>query len=133
MQYNFSVFIACAYGLQQVLFESRVVHGYSALEVIYLGKPAAPVSVVEERATVQSFFFKQPAAQPKLQEPPKEKAISCELERLKGEFTLEPGIYSLRHLKCAALHGNLERLFPLNASTPHSCRIRHSHCITSRL
>ncbi|CDJ49736.1 IQ calmodulin-binding motif domain-containing protein, putative [Eimeria brunetti] len=82
-----------------VLFESQIVHGYSALEILYTKKPAAPVSVAEERVVVQSFFFKKPLEQPKAQEPPKEKAISCELERLKGEFTLEPGVYSLRHLK----------------------------------
>ncbi|CDI74185.1 IQ calmodulin-binding motif domain-containing protein, putative [Eimeria praecox] len=82
-----------------VLFESRVVHGYSALEILYSKKAATPVPVAEERVTIPSFFFKKPPEQPKAQEPPKEKAISCELERLKGEFTLEPGIYSLRHLK----------------------------------
>lgn len=76
-----------------------MVHGYSWLEVVYTKRESAPVPVVEERVTIQSFFFKKQIAQPKEPELPKEAAISCELERLKGEFTLEPGVYSLRHLK----------------------------------
>ncbi|OEH75545.1 IQ calmodulin-binding motif domain-containing protein [Cyclospora cayetanensis] len=84
----------------EVLFESRVVHGYSWLEVLYTQRASAPAAATEERApAVQSFFFKKAMPQPKAQEAPKEDLPSCVVERLRGEFTLKPCIYSLRHLK----------------------------------
>ncbi|KAL8454422.1 hypothetical protein Emag_001449 [Eimeria magna] len=82
-----------------VLFESRLVHGYSWLEVNFTQRATATVAAVEERMPVQSFFFKKAAPKATVEPPSKEEALSCEIERLKGEFTLEPGVYSLRHLK----------------------------------
>ncbi|KAL8449329.1 hypothetical protein Emed_003210 [Eimeria media] len=82
-----------------VLFESRLVHGYSWLEVNFTQRAAPTVAAMEERMPVQSFFFKKAAPKAVVEPPTKEVALSCEIERLRGEFTLEPGLYSLRHLK----------------------------------
>ncbi|KAL8434756.1 hypothetical protein ACSSS7_002893 [Eimeria intestinalis] len=84
-----------------VLFESRLVHGYSWLEVNFTQRAAPTVAAMEERMPVQSFFFKKPIPKAPVEQPSssREIALSCEIERLRGEFTLEPGLYSLRHLK----------------------------------
>ncbi|KAL8428545.1 hypothetical protein Efla_003316 [Eimeria flavescens] len=82
-----------------VLFESRTVHGYSWLQVIYTQRAAAPVAQEEERMPVQSFFFKKATPKAAVEEPRNEMTLSCAVERLRGEFTLQPGVYSLRHLR----------------------------------